>query len=345
VQHCGMDLHSRLTAWHLIDGAGRELGSGVIRTTEEELGAFLRQQTKLTQVYLEASTSSAWAARVIEANGHRAVVVDPTRNRLISGSTKKTDKTDAATLATLGRANLLTPVHVRSPETDRVRKLFTLRQAMVRGRASLVKVVRATLRAEAVLLPQADTDAFAARMRTTWDIPAELAADVEPVVEAIAGITEQVLVAEEVIHTHAVENKELVRRLTSIPGVGELTAVAFLAHIEDPRRFRNSGQVAAYLGLAPWVHESAGRRREAGLTKRGNKVVRTLLIQAAWSHVHTRMDTALKRWFHSLAARVGRKKAIAALARKLGELMWTLWRKEAAYQPFPSSSRRAPTTA
>lgn len=167
MQHCGMDLHSRLTAWHLIDGAGREVDSGVLPTTEAALGLFLRGRSKVTQVYVEASTASAWVARVIEANGHRAVVVDPTRNRLISGSTKKTDKTDAATLATLGRAGLLTKVHVRSPETDRVRRQFTLRQALVRARAGMVRVVRAALRAEAVLLPSSDTADFAARMRGT----------------------------------------------------------------------------------------------------------------------------------------------------------------------------------
>jgi transposase len=97
------------------------------------------------------------------------------------------------------------------------------------------------------------------------------------------------------------------------------------------------------MGLAPWVNSSAGKRKPGGITKRGNRATRALLIQGAWAHVHSKHDTALKRWYYKLNARVGVKRAIVGLARKLAELMWTLWRTQTDYQPFPSSSRRAPT--
>ncbi len=343
--HSGMDVHSRLTAFHVLDGAGQRLAAGTIPTTEESLGEFCRGLAKATHFWLEASTSSAWVARVIDANGHRVTVVDPNRIRAISGSPKKTDASDAATLATLGRVGLLTPVHVRSSETDRFRRVLTARHALVRARANLIRCTRSLLRSEGHLLPKCNGDDFAARLRGTWGIPKSHEQAVEPLVEAIEQMTEQVQALERQVDAAAEAHKPMVRRLMGIPGVGRLVATGFMAQMEDPTRFRNTSEVAAYLGLAPWVNISAGKRREAGITKRGNRATRALLVQAAWAHVRCRMDTALKRWFHKLKGRIGKKKAITALARKLGELMWMLWRRGKSYEPFPPSSRRSPAPA
>ena len=84
--YSGMDVHSKVTAFHVLDGAGERLASGTIETTEEALGAFCRSLKKATWFFLEASTLSAWVARLIDACGHRVSVVDPNRIRAISGS-------------------------------------------------------------------------------------------------------------------------------------------------------------------------------------------------------------------------------------------------------------------
>lgn len=343
VWYCGMDLHSRVTVVHVIDGAGREVRAESFATSEENIGAFCRSLTKMTKLYLEASTGSAWAARVIEANGQRPIVIDPNRNRLVSGSTKKTDRNDAASLAASGRAGLLVPVHIREQSTDRVRQLLTARHALVRARANLVRVVRATCRADGEVLPKADTDDFAELMKGTWGIDPEKQDALIPLVESIGAITEQVLATEATVHTHAEDNAELVKRLTAIPGVGELVTVAFLTHIEDPHRFEHAEQISGYLGLAPWVHESAGKRRGGKITKHGNKALRSLMVQAAWGHLRSKEDSALKRWAHRLEARVGSKRMVTAVARKLAELLWTLWKRQTTWEPFPSTSRRTPT--
>lgn len=340
--YSGMDVHAKVTAFHVIDGAGQRLASGTIETTEEDLGAFCRGLKKFTWFFLEASTPSAWVARLIEACGHRVSVVDPNRIRAISNSPKKTDAHDAATLATLGRAGLLTPVHVRSEETDRHRRVLTARDALVRARGDLIRCTRSLLRSEGHSLPRCDGDDFARRLMGTWGIPDGHENAVVPMVEAIEAITVQIEQTEAELEEVAQANEQVIRRLVRIPGVGRLTATAFGMLIEDPTRFRRSSEVAAYLGLAPWVHESADKRKAGGITKRGNRAMRRLLTQCAWAHVRSGMDTALKRWFYSLRKRAGNKKAITALARKLGELMWTMWRNGTTYDPFPPSSRRSP---
>ena len=340
--HCGMDLHSGVAVFHLIDGSGRIVAHGNLPATEAELGAMARGIRKHTRFYVEASTSSAWFNRLIEACGHQVVVVAPNRLRAISNSPSKTDARDAEVLAMLGKTGLLSKVYVRSETTDRFRRPFTARHALVKARASLIRTTRSLLRSEGHNLPSCDGDDFARRLGGTWGIPDGYEQSLPSLIEAIDSTTTQILDIEAQIDAVAAAEPETVRRLTQVPGVGKLVATSFLALIEDPRRFRKSSEDAAYLGLAPWVNSSAGKRKPGGITKLGNRATRSLLVQAAWSHLRSTKDTALKRWYYKLADRIGRKKAIEALARKLGELLWTLWRMQADYQPFPPTSRRAP---
>jgi transposase len=337
-----MDVHSRLTAFHILDAAGQRLNSGTFPTNVAAIGEFCLDLPKLTLMFVEASTNSAWFARQVETHGHRVTVVDPNRIRAISMSPKKTDAHDAETLASLGRAGLLTRVHIRSEETDRFRKLLTIRYGMVRARSSLIVMTRALYRSEGHLLPKADGDAFGTRLTALWKVPVGFEEFAQPLSEVTRELTARILSIEKRIEEKAREDEPALMRLTGIPGVGLLIATSFMALLETPIRFSNASQVSAYLGLAPWVDESAGKRKAGHITKRGNRMTRALLVQAARTHVNSSMDTALKRWYRKVAARVGERKAIIGLARKLSELMWAIWRKEEAYQPFPSSSRRTP---
>jgi transposase len=282
---------------------------------------------------------------VVEATGHRAVVVDPNRNRLIAESVKKTDRNDAAALAALGRAGLLSQVWVRQERTEELRRLVGARAALVNTRATLVKVVRAQVRSQGERLKNADTDRFADFILDGfWTLPEEVLPSVEPLAQVIRTLTETIDDVENRYKPFEKENAATLRRLQAVPGVGRHISLAFLAHVEEPGRFRSGGQVAAYLGLVPSVRESGGRRRDGHITKRGKKRMRDLMVEAARAHVRSTQDTALKRWFEKTEKRVGSNKAAVGLARKLAELLWTLWSRGTTYRPFPSSSRRRPAT-
>ena len=272
------------------------------------LGQMLREELKpFTRIYLEASTSSAWAARLITANGHEPIVVDPRRNRLIAGSTKKTDKNDAATLANLGRVGLLSPVYVRSAETEQVRRVLTARAALVDARGNLSRTIRALHRSEGHLLPGGAPEDLTKRLLREGTLP-HLGESALPLAQAMDAITVQIADTEAGIDVYAALHKESVAILKSIPGVGPIVSVGFLAHLEDVGRFTRPCQVAAYFGLVPWVSESAGKRQEGGITGHGNKRLRKYLIQAAHAHMKSKEMTALKQWTLTLMERVGRKK-------------------------------------
>src|SRR5512135_1019882 len=111
--------------------------------------------------------------------------------------------------------------------------------------------------------------------------------------------------------------------MCSVPGVGVLTAAAFRLELPEPQRFDHDGQVARMAGLAPQVRQSGETRHEGGLLKSGNARLRTVLVEAAWRWI--RYDGAAARRYRQLVANTGSsKKAVVAMARRLGVLLWRL---------------------
>jgi len=121
------------------------------------------------------------------------------------------------------------------------------------------------------------------------------------------------------------------------PGVGSITALAFVLVIGTPDRFGCSKQVASYLGLVPSEDSSADRRRLGHISKQGNALLRHLLGQAAQSVAHS--DEEWRRQYAHLAMRRNRSIAKVAMARKLAVRLYWMWRQGYDYQQWTSSVR------
>jgi transposase len=121
------------------------------------------------------------------------------------------------------------------------------------------------------------------------------------------------------------ERRPEVQRLMTHPGVGPITALAFVLVLGTPDRFRCGKQVGSYRGLIPCEDSSAGKQRLGHLSKQGNTLLRYLLVEAAQAAV--RCDPQWRRRFMHLAMRRQRNIAIAAMARKLAVSLYWLWRK------------------
>jgi len=119
--------------------------------------------------------------------------------------------------------------------------------------------------------------------------------------------------------------------LQTIPGVGTVTVDGVVSELGDIRRFRSAKQVCAYAGLAPGQRESAGRSKQLGITKEGSKILRWVLVEAAWQLV--RRSPRWSAIFAALTRRTGKKKAIVAVARRLLCVMASLLRSGRTYQP------------
>lgn len=131
-------------------------------------------------------------------------------------------------------------------------------------------------------------------------------------------------------------SQEVYRRIQKIPGVGVLTATAVVATMGDGRAFRNGREFAAWVGLVPRQHSSGGKPRLLGISKRGDKYVRKLLIHGGRAVLRALNDTKTDRrsdWLRKLEARRGKNKAAVALANKNARILWALIARQQEYQP------------
>jgi hypothetical protein len=134
----------------------------------------------------------------------------------------------------------------------------------------------------------------------------------------------------------------------TVPGIGLVTAVRYVAALDQVGRFKTAHAVAAYLGLTPGERSSSERQQRTGITKAGPAALRRTLIQAAWSAMRTARDEPMVMWAEQVGQRRGRFIAVVALARKMAGILFALWRDGTTYrslQPHSASTRSARTRA
>lgn len=290
------------------------------------------------RIVIESGCQTPWVARVLEGQGHEVVVVNSRRVRLIAESTLKCDRVDAEILARLSRLDpeLVRPVYQRSEAAQELRTRLRVRTSLVRARTALINSVRGTLRSQGYRLTSCPAKSFVARWGE-MKLNRELRRVLDPLAETIAELTTRIETLERELVEEA-RADELVLRLQDIPGVGPLVCLAFVGWVDRAERFRRSRDVGACLGLRPRVHDSGERQRRGAITREGDGEMRRLLVQAAHAALHAKRDSALKRWAERLVRRLGKSKAVVALARKIAVLMHHLWITSEEYQAFPRAA-------
>ena len=283
---------------------------------------------------LEASPLAEWAAGVLEMAGHDVVVIDPRKAKGVITSKKKTDKLDARNLARMGLTVRHTQVHRKSPEARAMRTFLQARDGLVQTALAQGSRIRGLLRAHGIKLGRVAESQFAKSCQAGDSAAvARLWLMLEPLVkvwwQALKGAEQM---KKQIALRAAAEG--LPRRLMTAPGVGPLVASAYVATIDDPRRFHFSSQVPAYLGLVPSVEQSGEQEVHGRITREGDGLLRTYLIEAAAVLLtRTRRSCALKRWGLRLWRKKGFGKARVAVARKLAILLHHLWIRAESFDP------------
>lgn len=331
----GLDLHKRESQLCVLaeDGSVTERR---IATTRERFTAVLGGRPP-ARVLLEASTESEWVARHLEALGHAVIVADPTYAPMYATRSRrvKTDKRDARTLAEACRLGAYRPAHRLSDAQRHVRAELAVRDALVRTRTRYVAVLKALVRRDGLRLAQGTPEHTAtkfAALAATGAVADSLRAEVTPLLTVLAPLNAQIAAADRRIAALAVADPR-VQRLATAPGVGPITATAFVATLDDVGRFRDAHQVMAYLGLVPSERSSGERQHRGRITKAGSPRVRWLLVEAAWRILRSRDRAAapLQAWAARVALRRGKRIAVVALARRLAGILYVLWRDEVDY--------------
>ena len=292
-------------------------------------------------VVMEACSASGWVHDLCEELGLSTLVCstheDAWRWRNVK---RKTDKDDAIKLARLAWCNELKPTYVPSIEMREYRGLVKHRKKLSGRENQLKNSIRSVFVNHGIAITRGKQTWFSGRefleqhrkplldclpdeywrgeldqYLTELDLVSDLLKQVEQKLDAIA------------------KQDQRVQRVMQIDGVGRVTAEAIVCAIDDAKRFQSARQVSAYAGLVPRQFQSGETDRRGRITKRGSRLLRTLLVECAWCSLrYNQWSRVTYERIHG-GKRVRRKKAAVALARKILVMAWAMLRDETDYDP------------
>jgi transposase len=270
------------------------------------------------------------------------IVANPHKVRLIAQSTRKNDRMDAQQLARLARVDpkLLSPIRHRGEEAQADLAVIRARAELVAARTGLINSARGLVKPMGQRLKPCDADQVGPALGES--LYERVQTVVQPLLRSVEALTEQIEVYEQKIAEIAERYPE-VELLTQVYGVGTLIGLTFILTLEDKERFPHSRDVGAFLGLQPKQRDSGQQQPQLGISKAGDKLMRSLLVQAA--HCILRKgapDSDLRVWGlarQQCGGKNAKRRAVVAVARKLAVLLHRLWVTAEVYEPFYNRNR------
>ena len=305
-----------------------------VRTRRDFLEATFRGRAQ-ARVLIESSTASEWIARLLEGLGHEVVVADPNYAPMYSYRTRriKTDRRDARALAEACRLGAYRAAHRTTDPRRHIRALIAVRENLVRTRTRWILLIRALLRREGLSTRTGHAESFVERV-LELELPPGLHEEIEPLLGLLGPVNDQLDALEGRLAQLAHEDAAA-RRLMTMPGVGPVVALSFVATVDRVDRFRSAHQLESYLGLVPREWSSSEIQRRGPITKTGNKRMRWLLVQTARAVMRTpsRFTTRpLWEWAARVGARRSGRVAAVALARRVAGILYAMWRDGTDFQ-------------
>lgn len=333
VKAIGIDLAKNVFQLHGVDKRGKQVFSK--RLNRAQLSEFLAHQPAC-EIGIEACTGSHYWARKFRAMGHTVKMMSPQFVKPYVQSNKN-DKNDAKGIAeAMSRPNMKF-VPIKTVEQQDMQLVHRARALLIKQRTALSNQIRGLLAEYGVILPKgisyirnqlgtvlaADDSELTIAAREVF----------QRLKEQFDSLEKQVNVYETKIKEQAKQD-ERCQRLMKIEGMGPITATAAVATIGDAKVFSSGREMAAYLGLVPKQHSSGNTIRLGGITKRGDRYLRTLLIHGARSVVRVsgKKEDLRSRWVTDKKVRGGENIAAVALANKNARIIWALLAKDEDYR-------------
>jgi transposase len=331
MEYGAIDLHQKESQIRIVTEGG-EIVDRRIATTRDRLTAMFWGRPRM-RILLEASTESEWVAQHLETLGHEVIVADPNFTPMYSHRSRriKTDRRDVAALAEACQRGFYRAAHRRSAPQRTVQSQLNIRRELTDSRTRAISLARAITRGAGFRIRSGSTDSFLTRI-TALDLPASIAATLVPLQTVIQVLNEELAKADATF-AKLVADDLVVTRLTTLPGIGPITASAYVAALDNASRFGRAAQVASYLGLVPGERSSGEQQRRGRVVRSAHPHVQALLIQAAWRTSRSKdpRTAALRVWAQGIARRRGKKIAMVALARRVARILFAMWRDGAPY--------------
>jgi transposase len=336
-RYVGIDLGKRTYTMAVIGKSGKASHSNG-RTDSGGRATLYGKLEKSDKVALEAGNLAFMMAKeIMEQVGCEVVVLNAGKLALIYGSMKKTDKEDALKLARIleqFREEQLPVVPLPSEREMRRRKLIQSHKRAVKLRVQMINLLHGLFVHQGITtVSKKDLAEKESRQTAVKMLGGQEREEADWALKAI-DLAEERMVRLDGQMAEERKGDQEIQRLEGVPGVGPVVSLAYVAYVGDGSRFENAAQVSNYLGLVPRVDISGTLVRYGGITKAGNGYLRALLVQAAWALIRTKSGGALKERYEYITKEkgLGKKKAIVAIARRLGELLWTLLRQGTDYE-------------
>lgn len=311
VYYVGLDVH----LWHwnvcILDERGNRVKQMKLLGTWKENAESLRELEGEVQVCYEASCGYGFVYDTLAKVATHVAVAHPGHLRLIFQSKRKNDRIDAEKLAKLLFLGEVPGVYVPCKAVRQWRQFIKHRERMVAKRTRVKNSLRALLRSQGIVAPRKLwTQRGMAWLRSLKMTPVHTVQR-DMLLEELGMYERQIQSAEEVLAAYAADHPgvEMVR---TIPGVGIRTAEAVVAHIDDPRRFKNSKTIGSYFGLVPRQDQSGSKNRLGHITCEGPPSVRRLLTEAAWQGI--RRSPTIRAYYERILENTKDRKKIALLA-------------------------------
>jgi transposase len=277
-----------------------------------------------TLIGLEACGAAHHWARVLQALGHEVRLLPP---QYVKPYVKrgKNDAADAEAICEAMSRPSMRFVPVRSKDNQADLMVLTARDLLVKQKTMLINAIRAHA-AEFGVTGRKGADSIAALRKlilTHEELP-ELARDIlAGLLAQVASLEQQIrALKKKIVAWH--RSNQCSRRMATIPGVGPIGAAALVMKVPDPRIFKSARHFAAWLGLTPKDHSTAGRRRLGVITRAGDEMLRRLLVNGAMAVVKYAKPGRASPWLLNLLARKPKKLAAVALANKIARIAWVL---------------------
>jgi len=324
----GCDLHTRYQQIAMLDTESGELIERRLEHESGEARAFYTALVGPVRVGIEATGHTHWFEAMLAELGHELWMGDAAKIRAAVVRKQKTDARDAAHLLDLLCSERFPKIWRPSGEERDLRQLVWHRQKLVWMRGAVKNQMHALAMGEGVCRKK---KLFTAKGRKELEGLAlgpwasyrrqELLRMFDELQASVARLDQAV--------EQAAKSQALAVRLMTHPGVGPVTSLAFVLIIGPVNRFAGSRQVGSYLGLNPQEHSSGGKQRLGSISKQGNPMMRSLLVEAG--HTAARFDPQLRRVYQRLKFRRGASVAKVAVARKLAVRMYWMLRSTADY--------------
>lgn len=324
----GIDLHKNMFIACFLEGNKKEFREYKL----SDIGKFKQELKPGDTVAVEILGYTRFFLKQL-GESVKAVVVNTTEFKIISQSTKKTDKKDAELLAFYLQKEMLPEVRMQDDNIAQIKSLANTRHKFVEMRTMLKNKLHAILNANGLMTKHEDFSSNKGLEKVAkYKINDAAKLEMEVIVEQIRKLNEGILKLEREMNSRGSELKGF-ENITSIKGIGNLSGTILLSAIGNINDFESEKKLAAYFGIVPRIKQSNETFHQGRITRYGNKIARTTLVQCTL--VAIKYSPYLRTFYDKIKNKKGSGKAIIATARKLLYIIYDTLTKGIIFIDFP----------